>query len=494
MLRQGHPGPPTWPAQPGLTDQHLHPQPVAAVGLQQHRELLVVDRLPGHRPADVLGDVVVPEAHRVGVAQGPRTHLRRGPFPFPGKRPQPPVRSSTGTSSSRSSAGAHPHRTEPRAPGTGSGRRPSAARPRTGRSGAARRSASSFSAPVGRPPGPGPARRTSAPGGGRRRTPPSRSPSAPGRRAPARPSPAASGAPASAGGAARPRRGRGARGSKPLGSSSAPSSVGSPSRTHSAPGPHRGRGHLATPVLARRDRVTGPSGVRHPFQRVPSASVPYVGSPGPLRREPEHLSGPGRASRVATSSSRFPGHPFCLAAPHLGQPYDVPMLLHRRRQGLLVPGSRTSSRTAKSSGHSSPTCSPRPGRPGRSWTSSRPTWPGAPEAAADRAWLGGVWRRSLTQPSSRALLFTVAEVDRLPWSGSAAPPGSGSAQPCVLGWWRSCSAWVIRRRAGVPPGPLRVREPSPGGEGPGAARGRREGVGCARRRGAPGGEVHPVVG
>ena len=52
---------------------------------------LVVDRLPGQHVADVLGDVVVAEADRVGVAERPRAHLRTRPDADAGQRAQPAV-------------------------------------------------------------------------------------------------------------------------------------------------------------------------------------------------------------------------------------------------------------------------------------------------------------------------------------------------------------------------------------------------------------------
>ena len=48
-------------------------------------------RPAGERPADVLRDVVVAEAHRVGVAVRPEPHLRGGPDADAGQAAQPPV-------------------------------------------------------------------------------------------------------------------------------------------------------------------------------------------------------------------------------------------------------------------------------------------------------------------------------------------------------------------------------------------------------------------
>ena len=64
---------------------------MTGVRLQQHCQPLVVHGRAGQRVADVGGHVVVTEAHRVGVAERPRTHLGAGPHPDAGERAQPPV-------------------------------------------------------------------------------------------------------------------------------------------------------------------------------------------------------------------------------------------------------------------------------------------------------------------------------------------------------------------------------------------------------------------
>ncbi len=56
--------------------------------LEEHAQLLVVVRRAGDGPADVLGDVVVAEAHGVGVAEGARPNLRGGPLPQSGQGAQ----------------------------------------------------------------------------------------------------------------------------------------------------------------------------------------------------------------------------------------------------------------------------------------------------------------------------------------------------------------------------------------------------------------------
>ena len=60
---------------------------------------------PRQRPADVLGDVVVAEADRVGVAERPLPHLGAGPDTDPGQRAQP-ARRPRRRASSRSRASA----------------------------------------------------------------------------------------------------------------------------------------------------------------------------------------------------------------------------------------------------------------------------------------------------------------------------------------------------------------------------------------------------
>jgi hypothetical protein len=64
---------------------------VPGIRLEKFGEPGVVDLLAGECPAEVLGDVVVPEGHRVRVAEGALGHLGARPDPDSRQRPQPPV-------------------------------------------------------------------------------------------------------------------------------------------------------------------------------------------------------------------------------------------------------------------------------------------------------------------------------------------------------------------------------------------------------------------
>jgi hypothetical protein len=67
------------PAEARELDEALDAVAVGPVRLEELRETVVVDLLAGEGPADVLGDVVVPEAHRVGVAVGAEPDLGARP-------------------------------------------------------------------------------------------------------------------------------------------------------------------------------------------------------------------------------------------------------------------------------------------------------------------------------------------------------------------------------------------------------------------------------
>ena len=81
MGRQRHPVPPPRPVVTTELEEPLHAVAVPGVRLEQLGEALVVDRGAGQGPADVLGDVVVAEAHLVGQAERPLGHLGPGPPP-----------------------------------------------------------------------------------------------------------------------------------------------------------------------------------------------------------------------------------------------------------------------------------------------------------------------------------------------------------------------------------------------------------------------------
>ncbi len=59
---------------------------MAGIRLEELRERVVVNLRPGERPADVLGDVVIAEAHRVRVAERAVSHLGGGPSSDAGHR------------------------------------------------------------------------------------------------------------------------------------------------------------------------------------------------------------------------------------------------------------------------------------------------------------------------------------------------------------------------------------------------------------------------
>src|SRR4051794_26961537 len=74
-----HPGTATRAAVAAELEEALDAVAVAGVRGQQLGQAVVVDRCAGEGPADVLGDVVVPEAHLVGQAEGALRDLGPGP-------------------------------------------------------------------------------------------------------------------------------------------------------------------------------------------------------------------------------------------------------------------------------------------------------------------------------------------------------------------------------------------------------------------------------
>ena len=91
MGSRRHPRAAARPTVAGQCQEHLHPQPVGTEGREQQGQPVVVDRRPGQCPADVLGDVVVAEADRVGVTERPGADLGAGPDPHSGDRAEPAV-------------------------------------------------------------------------------------------------------------------------------------------------------------------------------------------------------------------------------------------------------------------------------------------------------------------------------------------------------------------------------------------------------------------
>ena len=69
-----------WPSAAHHPEQRLDPEPVAAIRLQDLLAGVVVQHLTGQRVGDVLGDVVVADAPRVGIAVGTLPDLGRGPL------------------------------------------------------------------------------------------------------------------------------------------------------------------------------------------------------------------------------------------------------------------------------------------------------------------------------------------------------------------------------------------------------------------------------
>jgi len=57
---------------------------MAGIRLEQLGQRVVVDLHAGEGPADVLGDVIVAEAHGIRVPQRTMSHLRSGPSPDAG--------------------------------------------------------------------------------------------------------------------------------------------------------------------------------------------------------------------------------------------------------------------------------------------------------------------------------------------------------------------------------------------------------------------------
>ena len=87
----GHPGTASRSARHPGRHHVLDPVAVRPVGLEQLGQPLVVERLAGQRVAHVGGDVVVPEAHRVGMAVRALADLGRRPDPDTGQRAEPAV-------------------------------------------------------------------------------------------------------------------------------------------------------------------------------------------------------------------------------------------------------------------------------------------------------------------------------------------------------------------------------------------------------------------
>src|SRR4051812_8856693 len=92
MGARSHPRAVAGPPEPGHPDQGRDPTTVRSPGLEELLELGVVERRAGEGPADVLGHVVVAEAHRVRVAVRALPDLGAGPHADARDRPQPPVR------------------------------------------------------------------------------------------------------------------------------------------------------------------------------------------------------------------------------------------------------------------------------------------------------------------------------------------------------------------------------------------------------------------
>ena len=147
-----HPRTAPRPAEAGERDQRLHPAAVRPPRLEELASSSSSMAVPGHRPADVLGHVVVAERDRVGVAERPLPHLGAGPLADAragcAAAGRPP---SAGTVAVRSSV--RPRARPSRPPATGPGRCAASATPRTGWCAASRRPAGPTAR--GRAPGPG---------------------------------------------------------------------------------------------------------------------------------------------------------------------------------------------------------------------------------------------------------------------------------------------------------------------------------------------------
>jgi hypothetical protein len=86
-----------------------------SVRLEQISQSLVVDCVAGQREANVLGDVIVAEADRVGVAERMGTDLRTGPDPDARQRSEPLVEDFVGLGSGSFQRSSDPRRPEQRA-------------------------------------------------------------------------------------------------------------------------------------------------------------------------------------------------------------------------------------------------------------------------------------------------------------------------------------------------------------------------------------------
>ena len=76
MLRHRHAWPAPWRTSARELHQPLHPEAMTGIGLEELGHPRIVTSLAGQPPADVLGDVIVAERHRVGVAVCALSYLR----------------------------------------------------------------------------------------------------------------------------------------------------------------------------------------------------------------------------------------------------------------------------------------------------------------------------------------------------------------------------------------------------------------------------------
>ena len=95
MRRQSHPWSAARSAPSDHGQQHLHPEPMPAVRLEEFQASVIVEFFAGQGVADVLADVIVADTPGIRIAVRPLPDLRRRPRAQPREscaKPDPPAR------------------------------------------------------------------------------------------------------------------------------------------------------------------------------------------------------------------------------------------------------------------------------------------------------------------------------------------------------------------------------------------------------------------
>jgi hypothetical protein len=75
MGRQRHPGGAARPAPAEHGEQHLHPEPLPAIRLEDFKAGLIIELFAGQGVSDVSTDVIVADASGVRIAVGALSYL-----------------------------------------------------------------------------------------------------------------------------------------------------------------------------------------------------------------------------------------------------------------------------------------------------------------------------------------------------------------------------------------------------------------------------------